>query len=237
MRIKLLQGTWDKREGRGKYIGDQTYIQLEIDTKLQNIRNSNDFRVPHQCEGGQFDFWVHQYPDENLISFVHHNSQVLDSCDYKPIGHKDHNGCGFAGATTTYNVDGVEYKIRGAWSSGSTHYNNVTHRHYTECTVLESGQLGGWGGMNIPVSNLIKMIEDQKLPYKLVMGLGVSLNTIEVVHNDDVERFISQAGMWNPESYSRTGTRWSSQYSDIEGPSKYRTRYIKDDIENAQVLN
>lgn len=237
MRIRKLQGTWDARErkGPGVYIGDQTYIEMEIDGTLASIQGE-DLRISHTCTPDA-DFWVHQYPDESLITFIHHNSAIIDSCDFKPVGHKDHTMCGFAGSTSEYTVNGVLYKVVGGWTSNENHYNEVTGKEYVHCAVFEKGRLTGWGPMYIPLSTLIKLIKEQKFPYKLVRGLGVDINTIEVVHVDDVEKFIAQGGMWNPASYSRTGTRWASQYSDIEGPSKYRTRYIKDDIKNAQVLN
>lgn len=235
MRIRTLQGTWDKKQGRGKYIGDQSYLELEITQPLDTLK-LEDFRIPHLDQEGVYDFWGHQYAFD-VISFNHHNAQNLDNCDHKPVGHKDHNGCGYAGAVFEYTVEGITYKIKGAWSSNESHFYDITGNLYTHCAIYEVGRLTGWGGLSIRVRQLIDFINEQELPYKLVQGLGSDLSTIEFVHNDDVEKFIAQAGMWNPESYSRTGTRWASQYSDIEGPSKYRTRYIKDDIANAKILN
>jgi hypothetical protein len=163
-------------------------------------------RILHTDGDSSYYFYVSQYFDR-LISFVHHNAINDDMCDCsaKAIGpHHEYSFCGYGGAVFTYTLeDGSVHKVRGPWSSGDYHYNEVVPEidHVVHAIIQRDKSYSV--SSNVPIVILLQLMKDT--PYSLVRGLVPSDRPgYEIVHNDDVEDFIATNGRL---PYERGGSK------------------------------
>lgn len=208
--IELIQGVWDKRThpDTAKYIGDQDYLELGIPCKLDELPKNPDF---HLFVEGHGHYFGHSYLDGDIISFNWHAGPDFSVCSGREKGHKDHNFCGYAGSTFTYNIDGQEVKVRGMWSSSESNWNNY-FEHRVHCVVKEPNQRGGWGGMSVALPKLLELMRGGS--HVLIKGLWIpdSLNQYEIVHRDDAEEFVRTGGLLPGMKYNKPNpVRWIGQ--------------------------
>lgn len=225
--LEYIQGTWDKKQGRGKYIGDQSYLYVKSDKNLEDIDDHADFMVPHNCRRGEAYFFGHSYANGELISYNHHSGPDFSVCSGKEPGHTYHNGCGYGGAAFTYNINGEEVKVVGAWSSGSYHWNEIHNfaDQVHDGAVYVPKYTHTAMGVSVKLSTLLQLMIDTD--YVIVRGLGVG---DEFVHRNDVKQFIENAGIWPKRipGDKWKWRRWSTQKTEED---------VLNDIKNAIIID
>lgn len=197
--IKHIQSEWDNKSRDPLYKFDQDFLELVADKPFSDMKMLPDIRVDHLDEGKPHAFFAHRYHDGDLISFVHHDNPLYpENCSGKPIGHKYHDGCGFAGAVMEFELKTGLVKVKGAWSSGEYHWNQVSPNDpRLHCAVYTPDYEHTASSASVKVDLVLSLIKKQNLPYVLVTGLGVDNNPLdyEIVHKDDVAQFILNGGI------------------------------------------